>query len=308
MSKSRSTGKGPSDGAPVTLGGMRNLLEELGLLTLASAIPELVKLVNAADKRIQKLEGVVTAQNEQLRSIAARTSDLEAFNAAPARTAQAPDTPEEFAREVARIMENDKSVMLAYPAGTTEDDKKAAEEMFQPAPVATTHITTAANGTQLRKLTFANVAQARSAASTEIKRHLRSKKVRVERVLTAKQNARKNSVGVPLAKLIRNSTRYSAHFDGVSMRVYIKDSYMAGKTIDISQFNASNLPKTLLDPRLQTLLHQAFPPSAPASPRSPLASSSDQHMEQQDDDLKRDRETTSPTPNKGPKRPKAKVA
>jgi hypothetical protein len=94
MSKTRSAGKGPSNDAPVTLGGMRVLLEELGLLTLAPTIAEIVKLLNAANKRIQQLEGVVTAQGEELRSIAARTSDLEAFNAAPARTAEAPQTPE----------------------------------------------------------------------------------------------------------------------------------------------------------------------------------------------------------------------
>ncbi len=285
---------------PLTKGGMKALLEEFGLLTLGTSMAQMAKLLDAQDKEIKQQKGDLKALRAEVKTLSERTQDLEAFNAAPARDAETPETPAEFAREVSRIIENEKSVMLVYPAGTTDDDKKAAEEMFQPAPLATTHISTSNNGTQLRKLTFASAAHARSAASTEIKKHLRNKKVRVERVLTPKQNARKHSVGVPLAKTIRTSNRYSAHYDGITMRVYLKDSYIAGKTIDISQFTASNLPKTLLDPRLQALLNQAFPPSAPASPRSPQANSSNQHEHQHKD--KRDRETASPTPNKEPKR------
>jgi hypothetical protein len=283
---------------------MKELMRELGLPELVTSMKHMAKVQVEQEKEIKLLKGLLKSQGDEVKALADRTQDLEAFNAAPIRETQTAETPEEFAREVNRIIENEKSVMLVYPAGTTDDDKKTTEEMFQPAPLATAHISTSRNGTQLRKMTFASATHARAAASPEVKKYLRNKKVRVERVLTPKQNTRKHTVGVPLAKTIRTSTRLSAHYDGVSMRLYLKDSYLPGKNIDISQFNASNLPESLLDPRLQALLRQAFPPSAPTSPRSPPANSSNQ-QQYKDTDMdqgKRDRDTSSPTPNKDPKR------
>lgn len=281
------------------MGQMKALMTELGLVELSGTLKRLEKIVTSQAAQLQQQDLAIKALNEKLDSIDARTQDLEAFNAAPIRGAESFETPEEFAREASLIIENDKSLMLVYPAGTTEDDKKAAEEMLQPAPTAITNVITTRNGKQLRKATFPSALHARAAASREVKKYLRNKQIYVERVLTPKQSRHKQGVDVPLAKTIRSSNRFSAACIDTKLIVWIKDSYGAGKVINTAQFNADNVPKTFMDPRLQALLHEAYPPSTPTSPRSPKSPPAGSSNQQGD---KRNRETVSPTPNKDPKR------
>ena len=314
MTRTRGASKETSDALPVTIDAIRALLQELKLPELVASVERLDKATAALATQLQQQKALVVDLATKVEGIEARTRDLEAFNAAPIREAVNAETPEEIAREVSRIMENDKSVMLVFPAGTTDVDKKAAEEMFQPAPTAIRDVNTSSRGTHLRKMTFASAAHARTAASKQVRQNLRNKKIYIERVLTPKQNTHKHDVGVPLAKIIRNSTRYNATYTGTYLRVWLKDSDQPGKTINTAQFNANNVPKTLIDPRLQALLHQAFPPSAPTSPRppprSPSPSSNQQHastsnqqqQQQQQQGDKRTRESASPTPSKEPKR------